>query len=279
MADFTKTLALLACKDADARRSAMESALQLAGLTYTVQCEAESSKKLRPAQNFLVKTGDAAQPCILFCAHYDAQPGSLGANDNAAAVCILLALARTLAAEGTTAEFAFFDAEESGRDGSRLYVRELDKSSVTGVVNLDLCGYGDTIVILDKGHAKKRALQPFCSKEMMQKHTAQLVKYLPESDDASFRGTQLPSMSLAIVPRWDIQYLNALSTYGGGFLGRPPEFEMMIGQMEVTTTMHGGFRDTLESVQPEAMQRVYEYLLEASCLMAKQPQKRHLFAR
>ncbi|MEG0897600.1 MAG: M28 family peptidase [Ruthenibacterium sp.] len=276
--DFTKMLTLLACKDADARRAAMEEALRLSALQYTVQTDAENTKMLHPAQNFLVKIGDAAQPCLLFCAHYDALPGSLGANDNAAAVCILLALARTLSARGQTAEFAFFDAEESGRGGSKLYVRELAKGSVTGVINLDLCGYGDTLVILDKGHAKKKALRPFCGKDILQKHTAQLVKYLPESDDASFRGTQLPSMSLAIVPRWDIQYLNALSTYGGGFLGRPPEFEMMIGQMEVTTTMHGSFRDTLEAVQPDAMQRVYNYLLDA-CTAEEPAHTRSLFSR
>ena len=40
-------------------------------------------------------------------------------------------------------------------------------------------------------------------------------------------------MSLCVVPRWDIQYLKAMATYGDGFLGRPPEFDMMLEQMEV----------------------------------------------
>lgn len=35
---------------------------------------------------------------------------------------------------------------------------------------------------------------------------------------------------------------------------------MMLGQMEVVTTMHGGFRDGLEWIQPEAMETVYRYL-------------------
>lgn len=261
--EFLTQLPLLACKDADARRSAMMHALETARLPYTVQRAQPDEKRLRTAENYLVKIGEADAPCVLFCAHYDAYPGSFGANDNAAAVCILLDLAHTLQGQGATAEFAFFDAEEEKRAGSRLYMQQLEKGSVTAVVNLDLCGYGDTIVLFDKGCAAKPAMRPFCSKAIQKAHGAQLVKYLPESDDASFRASRIPTLSVAIVPRWDVQYLNALSTYGGGLIGQPPEFEMMMSQMEVSTTMHGGFRDTPEHVQPKAMQRIYDYLLDA----------------
>lgn len=252
----------LAQKDADARRAAMKQALEDARLPYTVQRAEPDPKRLRTAENYLVKTGSAAQPCVLFCAHYDAVPGSFGANDNAAAVCILLHLAQTLQLRGITAEFAFFDAEEDNRAGSRFYVQQLEKGSVTAVVNLDLCGYGDMLVLYDKGCAKKAALRPFCAKAMLEKHGGQLVKFLPESDDASFRGTRIPTLSIAVAPRWDLQYLNALSTYSNGFLGKPPEFDMLISEMEVSSTMHGGFRDTPDCIQPEAMQRVYGYLLD-----------------
>ena len=60
---------------------------------------------------------------------------------------------------------------------------------------------------------------------------------------ASFGSSRIPALSLCAIPRWDIQYLKAMATYGDGFLGRPPEFDMMMGQMEVSTTMHGGYRD------------------------------------
>ncbi|MEG0763233.1 MAG: M28 family peptidase [Oscillospiraceae bacterium] len=271
--DFTNTLNLLACKDADERRSAMEEALHRARLPYTVQDEPPNKKKLRFAKNFLVKIGDKDLPCVLFCAHYDAMQGSFGANDNAAAVSVLLRLAQSLQESGATAEFAFFDAEESGRAGSKLYVKELLKGSVNAVINLDLCGYGDTIALLDKGHNKKRALQQYCNKEILAKHNAQSVKYLPESDDVSFRNAQIPYTSIAVVPRWDIQYLNALSTYGGAFFGaRTPEFDMIMGQLEVVSTMHGGYRDTIESIQPSAMQQIYDFLLDA---FTEEPKAKH----
>ena len=256
-------LSLLAQTDSERRRAAMEEILRASKLPYTIQKGQPDPKKITVAQNFLVKLGAQEQPCVLFCAHYDAAYGSVGANDNAAAVCVLIQLARTLYEQGITAEFAFFDGEENGRAGSRLYVREMDRQTVTAVVNADLCGYGDTIAILDKSGAKKTVLSAFYEKELLKKHSVQFVKYLPESDDASFRGLQLPVFNLAVVPRWDIQFLNTLATYGGGLIGRPPEFDMILQQMEVTTTIHGGFRDTLQNIQPQAMQLVYDYLLEA----------------
>lgn len=65
------------------------------------------------------------------------------------------------------------------------------------------------------------------------------------------------------MPRWDTKYLDAMAAQGSGLLGRTPEFKMMVGQMEVASTMHGGFRDAVKWVQPEAMQQVYDYLLDA----------------
>lgn len=67
------------------------------------------------------------------------------------------------------------------------------------------------------------------------------------------------------MPKWDTTYLDAMAAQGSGLLGRTPEFKMMQSQMEVTTTMHGGFRDDVKWVQPEAMQQVHDYLLDALC--------------
>lgn len=277
MLQINEMIAALAQSDPDARRAALEELLCTAKLPYTIQKGQHNPKKLCVSENFLVKIGDPQDPCVLFCAHYDAVHGSCGANDNAAAVCVLISLATALNERGIPAEFAFFDGEESGRGGSKLYARELDKKSVTAVVNVDLCGYGDTIAMLSKGSGRKNAVHGFYSKEILKKYSVTAVKYLPESDDASFSGLQIPIISLAVVPRWDVQFLNALASYGGGLLGRPPEFEQMQQQMEITTTMHGGFRDTVESIQPEATELMYNYLLEA--VTAPKQQKTSIFSK
>ncbi len=252
----------LSLKDPDDRRMALESILEAEGFSHTRQEEAPSYKTPRGVANYLLTPWNK-EPGPLFCAHYDAVSGSFGANDNAAALCILIELAKTLRKENHPARFAFFDGEETGNAGSRLYVSSMDRNDITGVVNLDICGYGDTIAVCDRGNAKKESVRSFCREKILENHNGLLVKYLPPSDDGSFSGKRVPAISVAIVPHWDIQYLKALSHFGSGLLGQPPEFDMILSQMEVTTTMHGGYRDTPEWVEPKAMTRVYDYLMEA----------------
>ena len=259
---LTLHLETLACRDPDRRRAALEQVLAAEGLAFTLQEEEPSVKLPRGIRNYLVEPGEAAssRPALLLCAHYDAAFGSLGVNDNAASLCILVTLAKALAGEGAAVKFAFFDGEESGFSGSRLYVSRMDKQTLAGVINLDMCGYGDSLVICGRGHEKSALFRPFCRKAFLEPFSGQVVRFLPKGDESSFARTRIPVLSMAMVPRWDISYLKALATYGEGFLGRPPEFDMMLGQMEVVTTMHGGFRDGLEWIQPEAMETVYRYL-------------------
>ena len=86
---------------------------------------------------------------------------------------------------------------------------------------------------------------------------------MPESDDVVFNGRHLPTLSIAIMPKWDSKNLKVLGSYENNVLGKPPVFELILGQMEVITTIHGSFRDKVSAVQPAAMQQVYDYLLES----------------
>ncbi|WP_024346027.1 M28 family peptidase [Lacrimispora indolis] len=252
----------LSLKDPDLRRMALERVLRQENLPFDRQEEEPSAKTPRGAVNYLISP-EISGPSLLFCAHYDAVSGSYGANDNAAALCILIALAKALRTEGFPARFVFFDGEESGNTGSCFYVSQMDRQAITGVINLDVCGYGDTIAVYDRGNAKKASVRSFCDQEILAAHNGILVKYLPKSDEASFSGLRIPAISIASIPRWDIQYLKALSSLGSGFLGHPPEFDMILSQMDVSTTMHGGYRDSPEWVEPEAMIRIYDYLMDA----------------
>lgn len=272
---INRHLERLSQKDPDSRQTALSEILLEEGLNFTLQEEDASMGNPRGIRNYLVSPWNSG-PSFLFCAHYDAVPGSSGANDNAAALCILIDLAKKLKEEDFPARFAFFDGEETGNAGSRLYATSMDRSCLTGIINLDVCGYGDTLAICGKGHEKKTVMQPFCRKELLEKYHGQVLKYLPPSDDVSFRGLHIPVLSLSMVPRWDIQYLKTLATYGEGILGIPPEFHMIMEQMEVSSTMHGGCRDTPEWVDPETMKQMYLYLLEAVHLPPS-PKKRFGF--
>lgn len=87
------------------------------------------------------------QPLILIGAHYDAVPGSPGADDNASGVAALLELARLLAAEPARypVRLVAFDLEESGLIGSREYAAYLRQQGqpLRLMVSLEMLGYRD----------------------------------------------------------------------------------------------------------------------------------------
>src|SRR5205814_4718380 len=94
--------------------------------------------------NFAVDVGQGDRVLVLI-AHHDAVPGSPGANDNGAAVGILLhLLTRTLSvAPSLRVRFLFPACEELGYLGTRAYVRDVAATGVIGVLSLELCGIGD----------------------------------------------------------------------------------------------------------------------------------------
>ena len=239
--EIEKHLAELAQADPQARRTALENALTAEGLTPEIQ-ECEADERRKAARNYLLYTADKDAKGPLFCAHYDAHPGSTGANDNAAAVCILIALAKELQQRKIPATIAFFDGEESGHSGAKLF-EDGRKREVSCVVNLDMCGYGDTIAVYARGSENRAGARTFCAKERLDAHHGELVKYMPEGDNVCFTTRRQPVVSIAVMPRWDTKYLTAMAAQGMGLLGRSPEFKMMLGEMEVASTMHGGFRE------------------------------------
>jgi hypothetical protein len=104
-------------------------------------------------ENFAVEVGTGDRVLVL-AAHHDAVPGSPGANDNAAAVGILLHLigrAGPLVPPSLRVRFLFPACEELGYLGARAYVREVPTAGVVGVLSLELCGIGDSLAVWDAG--------------------------------------------------------------------------------------------------------------------------------
>ncbi|MBI5868714.1 MAG: M28 family peptidase [candidate division Zixibacteria bacterium] len=81
---------------------------------------------------------------IVVGAHYDAVPGSPGADDNGSGVCGVLELARVLATQqtGATIVFVTFDAHEWGLYGSSHYANEAGArhDSILAMFNIDMIG-------------------------------------------------------------------------------------------------------------------------------------------
>lgn len=83
---------------------------------------------------------------IIIGGHHDTVPDSPGAADNASGVAVVLETARAFAADGPDDGlcFATFGAEESGLNGSRVWVEQLGRAGALprAMVNLDLAGLG-----------------------------------------------------------------------------------------------------------------------------------------
>ncbi|NER47559.1 MAG: M20/M25/M40 family metallo-hydrolase, partial [Symploca sp. SIO1A3] len=86
-------------------------------------------------------------PPILIGAHYDAVPGSPGADDNATGVAVLLELARAFAIQPpkSTVRLVAFDMEEYGLLGSEQYAEELKQQGqpLRLMFSLEMLGYCD----------------------------------------------------------------------------------------------------------------------------------------
>jgi Zn-dependent M28 family amino/carboxypeptidase len=85
---------------------------------------------------------------ILIGAHYDAVPGTPGADDNATGVAVLLELARKFAAEPIRypLRLVAFDMEEYGLLGSADYAAVLreQKQQLRLMISLEMLGYRDS---------------------------------------------------------------------------------------------------------------------------------------
>ena len=279
--------AQLAQPELSARREAALHLLSRAGLSHEVQTASAKPDTggfalfAQPApkaevevQNIIVRPVEIAGPKLVIGAHYDAFPGSPGANDNASGMAVLLALAQELSRSGCdkAVEVVFFDAEESGRAGSIAYLAECSSEEVAGMVNLDVCGYGDTLCV--RCMKKTPLLRNFTDKARLRRFDGEEVCYLPDSDDKTFTKAHIPALSVAMLPRWDSAILPALKDYANGFLGIPPELREQVASMEIMSTLHGGPRDNPTYLSEAAMRRVLDFLLDA---LNAPPEKRTLW--
>ena len=105
---------------------------------------------------------------VVVGAHYDSEPGSPGAGDNASGVALVYALARELSRSETRSVntlVVFFDQEEDDEVGSRAFVRHLQASDqdVHSVHVTDLSGWdrgGDGVIEIQSPSADlERAYQ------------------------------------------------------------------------------------------------------------------------
>ena len=204
-------------------------------------------------ENFSVEVGSGDRVLILI-AHHDAVPVSPGANDNAAAVGILLHLMdriATLVPRGLRVRLLFTAAEELGYLGARAYVAEHSLSDVVGVLSLELCGIGDSVALWDVAGdsplltSVRRALERLGRRQDESYH---LVGRIPVfgSDHRAF-APAVPAYGLTMVPAREAEGLRrfVFSPVRSALLHlvrRPPPFD----------TYHTS-RDSADTLDPRAL--------------------------
>jgi aminopeptidase YwaD len=208
-------------------------------------------------ENFSVDLGHGER-VLLLVAHHDAVPGSPGANDNAAAVGILLHLVERLPGRippGLRVRLLFTAEEEIGYLGARAYVRATPLGGVVGVLSLELCGIGDALAVWDAvGDSPflgrvARGLEGLGLRRDEGYHVVGRVPVFG-SDHRAFAAAGIPAYGLTIVPLREVEALRrfVLSPARGALrqlTHRPPPFD----------TYHTS-RDALGTLEPPALDRV-----------------------
>ncbi|MCI1969597.1 M28 family peptidase [Clostridium luticellarii] len=105
----------------------------------------DNKLQLKSSQNLIVIKRSKAnynKEAVIICAHYDCFENSVGANDNASGVSVVMETARLLKNVPSNYElrFIFFGGEELGGVGSNHYIKNLssnDKKNIKAVINID----------------------------------------------------------------------------------------------------------------------------------------------
>ena len=207
-------------------------------------------------QNFMVDVGHGDRSLVLI-AHHDAVPKSPGANDNAAAVAILLSLIERWSQRPPRrrVRLLFSACEEIGYLGARAWVGARGVDGVDGVLSLELPGVGDSLAVWDAGPptpflgAVRAALESQGLREDAGYHVVGRIPVFG-SDHRAFAAAGVAAYGFTTVPVAEADALRQFvfhpvrSAVRAG-VRRPPPFD----------TYHTA-RDTSATLQPQALDRM-----------------------
>jgi Zn-dependent M28 family amino/carboxypeptidase len=205
-------------------------------------------------ENVSVDVGDGDRVLVLV-AHHDAVPGSPGANDNAAAVAVLLALLERLP-EAVPARLRvrllFTAAEEAGYLGARMYTERVALRGILGVLSLELCGIGDSVVIWDAAPETaflQRVASALESSGLRRDEGYHVIGRIPlfGSDHRAFAAAGVPAYGLSVVPSAEADALRRF------VLGPGPLLRKLMGPRPRPFDTYHTARDGLATLEAGAL--------------------------
>lgn len=252
---FVTSIAAVKQKD---RKKAIISALHNIGVEFEIQ---KGYVGLHRTQNIIVSCNPSCNRLVVG-AHWDSVKGSTGANDNASGCSVLLHLIQNLKDTKRSIDFVFFDREEVKGHGSETYLLQVGKQNISAMINLDMCGHGENIVVSDKGNIDNpnfaRALSPAILKE----HDVTTVFYLPNGDDDRFEEAHIPNISVCTLGKTDLEFFR----YIGDLLRQQKmptqEDQQNFMKLDIISTMHLGPNDNIGSVSQMSVDKVVSWLTD-----------------
>lgn len=251
--DLFRDLHRLATADPSARRTALLALLREMDCPFTLSREHLADH--RP-ENIVIRFHEDASQRVVLGAHYDSVPGSTGANDNGAGVCVLLAWLRGALHHPPPfpLDVVFFDLEERGQIGSRAYVARAVHEDLLAMINLDICGVGDTLVVAPSLEVQDSLVsQPLRKANRLARCAYRMVDALPAGDNLPFEEVGVPTLSVGMLPAEDVGPL--LAAIGAGQRGQTPA-----PMPTIVETFHNGGRDAIATIEAPAMEAVLQWL-------------------
>ena len=239
---------------ADRKGSIMEILTQL-GASFEVQ-------QFEDVENVVVSFHPGRKRLVIG-AHWDADEGSDGANDNASGCSVLLHVIEAVLAEpllDKSIDFMFFGEEEKGGIGASRYIESIGKENISAMLNADVCGFGDHILIHDKGNVSNSFFGGLMDEALLKKHNVQLPGFLPQGDDCIIEWSGIPSVSICTA---EYNAVTVFSEIGRKIATNQPiteqDQEALMG-LDVVKTMHGGEFDSISCLSGNAIKMVADYL-------------------
>ena len=239
------------------RKSVIMAILSQMGARFRVQ-------QFEDAENIVVSFHPSNQRLVIG-AHWDADEGSDGANDNASGCSVLLHVIEAVLAQPTfdkSVDFVFFGEEEKGGVGASRYLESVGKENISAMVNADVCGFGDQIYLSDKGNVSNPLFFGLMDEALLAKHKVQLPGFLPQGDDCIFEWGGLPSVSICTAERNAFTAFSAIGQKIAAQQQITEQDQAALFGLDVVKTMHGGEFDDISYLSGEAVKMVADYLTD-----------------